>query len=94
MGLLPDMLPGYQPVGSTSDLATEYAAPTTPGLDMLEIFEDRHGARSTIVTSQLPVETWHDYVADPTIADALLDRVVHNAHRLKLKGPSKRKTET
>jgi DNA replication protein DnaC len=62
--------------------------------DMLEIFEDRHGARSTIVTSQLPVETWHDYVADPTIADALLDRVVHNAHRLKLKGPSKRKTET
>jgi DNA replication protein DnaC len=62
--------------------------------DMLEIFEDRHAARSTIVTSQLPVETWHDYVADPTIADALLDRVVHNAHRLKLKGPSKRKTET
>ena len=61
---------------------------------MLEIFEDRHGARSSIVTSQLPVETWHDYVADPTIADALLDRVVHNAHRLKLKGPSKRKTET
>lgn len=62
--------------------------------DMLEIFEDRHGARSTIVTSQLPVETWHDYVADPTIADALLDRIVHNAHRIKLKGPSRRKTES
>jgi DNA replication protein DnaC len=62
--------------------------------DMLEIFEDRHAARSTIVTSQLPVETWHDYVADPTIADALLDRVVHNAHRLKLKGPSRRKLES
>ena len=62
--------------------------------DLLEIFDDRHGTRSTIVTSQLPVETWHDYVADPTIADALLDRIVHNAHRLKLKGPSKRKTET
>jgi DNA replication protein DnaC len=62
--------------------------------DMLEIFEDRHGTRSTIVTSQLPVENWHDYVADPTIADALLDRVVHNAHRLKLKGPSRRKTES
>ncbi len=44
--------------------------------DMLEFFEDRHGARSTIVTSQLPVETWHDYVADPMIADALFDRVV------------------
>jgi DNA replication protein DnaC len=62
--------------------------------DMLEIFEDRHGARSTIVTSQLPIETWHDYVADPTIADALLDRIVHNAHRLKLKGPSRRKAES
>lgn len=59
--------------------------------DMLEIFEDRHGTRSTILTSQLPVENWHDYVADPTIADALLDRVVHNAHRIKLKGPSRRK---
>ena len=62
--------------------------------DMLEIFDDRHGSRSAILTSQLPVETWHDYVADPTIADALLDRVVHNAHRIKLQGPSRRKTET
>lgn len=62
--------------------------------DMLEIFEDRHGARATILTSQLPVEKWHDYLADPTIADALLDRVVHNAHRIKLKGPSRRKNET
>ena len=59
--------------------------------DMLEIVEDRHGARSTIITSQLPVENWHDYVGDPTIADALLDRVVHNAHRIKLKGPTRRK---
>ena len=59
--------------------------------DMLEIVEDRHGGRSTIITSQLPVENWHDYVGDPTIADALLDRVVHNAHRIKLKGPTKRK---
>ena len=61
--------------------------------DMLEIFDDRHAARSAILTSQLPVENWHDYVADPTIADALLDRVVHNAHRIKLKGPSRRKPE-
>jgi len=59
--------------------------------DMLEIVEDRHGARSTIITSQLPVENWHDYVGDPTIADALLDRVVHTAHRIKLKGPTRRK---
>jgi DNA replication protein DnaC len=61
--------------------------------DILEIFDDRHGTRSAILTSQLPVEKWHDYVADPTIADALLDRVVHNAHRIKLKGPSRRKPE-
>ena len=61
--------------------------------DLLEILEDRYGARSTIITSQLPVEKWHDYLADPTIADALLDRVVHNAHRIKLKGPSRRKPE-
>ena len=62
--------------------------------DMLEIFDDRHAARSAVLTSQLPVEKWHDYVADPTIADALLDRVVHNAHRVKLTGPSRRKLET
>jgi DNA replication protein DnaC len=61
--------------------------------DMLEIFDDRHGTRSAILTSQLPVEKWHDYVADLTIADALLDRVVHNAHRIRLKGPSRRKPE-
>jgi DNA replication protein DnaC len=61
--------------------------------DMLEIFDDRHAVRPAIFTSQLPVEKWHDYVADPTIADALLDRVVHNAHRIKLKGPSRRKPE-
>lgn len=62
--------------------------------DVLEILEDRHTSRSTILTSQVPVENWHDYVGDPTIADAILDRIVHNAHRLKLKGPSRRKPET
>lgn len=62
--------------------------------DMLELVEDRHGVRSTVITSQLPVENWHDYLADPTIADALLDRVVHNAHRIKLKGPTRRKPGT
>lgn len=59
--------------------------------DVLEILEDRHGARSTIVTSQVPVENWHDYIAHPTIADAVLDRLVHNAHRIQMKGPSRRK---
>lgn len=59
--------------------------------DMLEIFDDRYSMRSTIIASQLPVENWHDHVADPTIADALLDRLVHNAHRIKLQGPTLRK---
>jgi DNA replication protein DnaC len=61
--------------------------------DVLEILEDRHGSRTTVVTSQLPVENWHDYIAHPTIADAVLDRLVHNAHKLKLKGPSRRKEQ-
>jgi DNA replication protein DnaC len=59
--------------------------------DVLEILEDRHGARSTVVTSQMPIESWHDYIAHPTIADAVLDRLVHNAHKVKMKGPSRRK---
>lgn len=59
--------------------------------DLLEILDDRHGLRSTIVVSQLPVKDWHRLVGDPTIADALLDRLVHNAHELKLKGESIRK---
>lgn len=59
--------------------------------DLLEILEDRHGRGSTIVTSQLPVEHWHEAVGDPTLADAILDRLVHNAHRLNLTGESMRK---
>jgi DNA replication protein DnaC len=59
--------------------------------DLLEIMDDRHGRRSTIVTSQLPVEHWHEIIGDPTIADAILDRLVHNAYRLTLKGESLRK---
>ena len=59
--------------------------------DLLEILEDRTGTRSTIVTSQLPPTKWHDYLADPTIADAICDRLLHPAHRLALKGPSRRR---
>ena len=59
--------------------------------DLLEILEDRHGRGSTIVTSQLPVEHWHEAIGDPTLADAILDRLVHNAHRLTLAGESLRK---
>jgi len=59
--------------------------------DLLEILEDRYGSRSTIVTSQLDPKNWHDYLADPTLADAICDRLVHGSHRLVLKGPSRRK---
>ena len=62
--------------------------------DLLEVLEDRYGARSTIVTSQLPSAQWHDYLADPTLADAICDRLLNNAHRLMLKGPSRRKEQT
>ena len=61
--------------------------------DLLEILEDRYGLRSTIMTSQLPTTKWHDHLGDPTIADAVCERILHNAHRLALKGPSRRKEE-
>ncbi len=58
---------------------------------LLDIIEDRHGKRSTIITSQLPVAQWHDVIGEQTIADAVLDRIVHNAHRIELMGESLRK---
>jgi DNA replication protein DnaC len=61
--------------------------------DLLEVIEDRHGATSTLITSQLPVENWHDHIGDPTIADAILDRIIHSAHRIQLKGGSMRKKQ-
>jgi DNA replication protein DnaC len=61
--------------------------------DLLEVLEDRYGVRSTVVTSQLPPAQWHDYLADPTLADAICDRLLNNARRIVLKGPSKRKEE-
>ena len=60
------------------------------GRDLLEIVDDRHGRGSTIVTSQLPVDHWHEVIVDPTIADAVLDRLVHTAHRLALDGETLR----
>jgi len=59
--------------------------------DMLELLEDRHESRSTLVTSQFPVEKWHPIIGNPSLADAILDRLVHNAYRLTLKGDSLRK---
>ena len=62
--------------------------------DLLEIIEDRYDRRSTLVTSQLPVKHWHDILADPTLADAILDRLVHNAYKIELKGESMRKSKS
>jgi DNA replication protein DnaC len=59
--------------------------------DLLEILEDRHGSRSTLVTSQIPIDQWHELIGDPTLADAILDRLVHSAYKLTLKGESMRK---
>jgi len=59
--------------------------------DLMEIVEDRHGKGSTLITSQLPLDKWHDIIGEPTFADAILDRIVHNAYRLELDGPSMRK---
>jgi len=60
--------------------------------DLLEILEERYGRRSTVITSQLPVDRWHEVVNDPTYADAIMDRLVHNAHRIELTGESMRRT--
>ena len=61
--------------------------------DLLEIVDDRYEKGSLLVTSQIPVSRWHELMGDPTIGDAILDRVVHRAHRIELKGPSLRKRQ-
>jgi DNA replication protein DnaC len=60
--------------------------------DLLEVIEDRHCIRSTLITSQLPVARWHEYLAEATLADALLDRLLHQSYKIELKGESLRKT--
>lgn len=60
--------------------------------DLLEVLEDRYGKSSTIITSQLPVELWHNFIGDNTIADAVCDRIINNAHKIDIKGDSMRKT--
>ena len=62
--------------------------------DLLELLEDRHGLRSTLVAAQLPVDKWHAQIGDPTLADAILDRLIHNAHKIPLKGDSMRKLKS
>ena len=61
--------------------------------DLLEVLEDRHGSRSTVATSQLPIDEWHAVIGDPTLADAILDRLVHNAYKINLRGESMRKRQ-
>lgn len=63
-------------------------------LDLLEIFEERYRRKSTLITAQLPVAQWHSMIGEPTIADAILDRIIHNAHRIGLEGDSMRKQKT
>ena len=63
-------------------------------LDLLEIFEERYRRKSTLITAQLPVVKWHEMIGEPTIADAILDRIVHNAHRITLEGESMRKRKS
>ena len=63
-------------------------------LDLLEIFEERYRRKSTLITAQLPVAQWHDMIGEPTIADAILDRIIHNAHRITLEGDSMRRQKT
>jgi DNA replication protein DnaC len=62
-------------------------------LDLLEICEERYRRKSTLITAQIPVSGWHDLIGEPTIADAILDRIVHNAHRINLEGESMRKAK-
>lgn len=62
-------------------------------MDLMEVIEDRHGNGSTIITSQLPTNHWHEKIGDPTLADAILDRLLHNAYKISLKGESMRKKQ-
>lgn len=70
-------------------------APLTDDMsrDLLEIVDDRSDAKSTILASQLPIQSWHDTISNPTLADAILDRIVHNSYKLVLKGDSMRKKD-
>jgi DNA replication protein DnaC len=62
--------------------------------DLLELIDDRHGLKSTVITSQFPIESWHEIIGDPTLADAILDRIIHDAYKINLKGESMRKKKS
>ena len=73
------------------DRARKSAAAVASPRSELWLVEDRYGQGSTLITSQLPTDTWHEVIGEPTFADAILDRLVHNAHRLDLTGESLRR---
>jgi DNA replication protein DnaC len=91
-GRLPRLLAAWARIDVLvlDDLGLQPIAPARAA-DLLEVIEDRAGTRSTIVTSQLPVGHWHEALGEPTVADAILDRLVHAAHRFELKGESRRR---
>lgn len=94
-GRLPRLMAAWAKVGVLvlDDLGLQ-PVPAPRAADLLEVIEDRGGLRSTIVTSQLPVKHWHEALGEPTVADAILDRLVHDAYRLELRGGSMRRGET
>jgi DNA replication protein DnaC len=94
-GRLPRLMAAWAKVGVLvlDDLGLQ-PVPAPRAADLLEVIEDRSGLRSTIVTSQLPVKHWHEALGEPTVADAILDRLVHDAYRLELRGASMRRGET
>lgn len=93
-GRLPRLMTAWAKVGVLvlDDLGLQ-PVPAARAADLLEVIEDRAGLRSTIVTSQLPVAHWHEALGEPTVADAILDRLVHAAYRLELSGASMRRSE-
>jgi DNA replication protein DnaC len=92
-GRLPTLMAAWARVGVlvVDDLGLQPLT-TQQASDLLEVIEDRVQRRSTIVTSQLPVALWHEALGEPTLADAILDRLLHGAHRIELHGESMRKT--
>jgi hypothetical protein len=88
LGQDPDLLQGL----SQGMAVIGIALTATQRRDLMEIVEERCGRSATMITSQLPITAWHDVIGEPTFADAILDRIVHNAYRLELEGASMRKT--
>jgi len=77
---------------SASQMDREISSARSTGLPLFEIIEDRHGVGSTVITAQLPIEHWHEYLGGGMLGDGICDRLLHNCHKLKLQGETYRKT--